>query len=314
MPRRGMLPACRETITAPALYADRRRFLVAASVLLGGTAATSRPLAALAAASAHTAPGTHPGDDPGPLSSFATITRYNNYYEYSSNKEAVHVLAREFAPRPWTLTIDGEVERPLTLALEDLARRWPGEERVYRMRCVEGWSMVIPWLGIPLAEVLRAAAPLSSARFVQFTSVLRPEVMIGQRRDALAWPYREGLRLDEALHPLTLLATGLYGEPLPNQNGAPLRLVVPWKYGYKSIKAVARITLTRSQPVSSWQQASPSQYGFYGNVNPDVAHPRWSQRREVRVGELGKRDTLPFNGYAEQVAGLYAGMDPQRHF
>ena len=246
--------------------------------------------------------------------SFEQITRYNNYYEFSTNKDVVWKLAEEFKPTPWTLTIDGEVERPRSFAVEDLIKRFAQEDRVYRLRCVEGWSMVIPWRGFPLAALLKECQPNSRARFVEFVSVTRPQEMIGQRRTTFQWPYTEGLRIDEAMHPLTLVVTGLYGQPLPAQNGAPLRLAVPWKYGFKSIKAIARIRLVETPPVSSWMRAAGAEYGFFANVNPEVAHPRWSQRREVRIGEVAKRATLPFNGYADQVASLYGGMDLTQNF
>ncbi|HVL00570.1 MAG TPA: protein-methionine-sulfoxide reductase catalytic subunit MsrP [Dongiaceae bacterium] len=248
-----------------------------------------------------------------PLTPEKSALHYNNYYEFSTNKEAVATLAQAFTLRPWELRVDGAVQRPLVLSLDDLAAL-PGVQRTYRLRCVEGWSMVLPWRGIPLADLLALAQPKSEAKFVRFIGTLRPAEMIGQRRPVLPWPYTEGLRLDEALHPLTLLATGLYDAPLSPQNGAPVRIVVPWKYAFKSIKAITRIELITEQPITSWNQTVPSEYGFYANVNPDVAHPRWSQKREVRIGELRKRPTLPFNGYACDVAHLYAGMDLQRDF
>jgi len=242
------------------------------------------------------------------------IGRYNNYYEFSTNKEVVWKLAEDFQPLPWTLTVEGEVEKPRTWALETLLSRFAQEDRVYRLRCVEGWSMVIPWRGFSLARLLQEARPTSRAKYVEFVSVLRPQQMPGQRRPTLPWPYTEALRIDEAMHPLTLLATGLYGQPLPAQNGAPLRLAVPWKYGYKSSKAITTVRLVEAPPATTWTRAAPSEYGFYANVNPAVPHPRWSQKRELRIGELSKRATLPFNGYAEQVASLYAGMDLQQDF
>lgn len=242
------------------------------------------------------------------------ISRYNNYYEFSSNKDVVWKLAEDFKPLPWTLTVEGEVDKPRTWGLDELLTRFAQEDRVYRLRCVEGWSMVVPWRGFSLAALIKESAPNSRGKYVEFVSVLRPSEMVGQRGKALPWPYTEGLRIDEAMHPLALMVTGLYGQVLPNQNGAPLRLAVPWKYGFKSAKAVARIRLVETAPVSSWMRASGAEYGFYANVNPDVAHPRWSQRRELRIGESSKRATLPFNGYADQVAALYAGMDLVRHF
>jgi sulfoxide reductase catalytic subunit YedY len=285
-------------ITPERVWRERRSLLAAA---LGTAAAAALPRASAAAQAE-------------PPNTLEQIGRYNNYYEFSSNKEVVWKLAEEFAPAPWTLTVEGEVERPRTWALDELLGRFAQEDRVYRLRCVEGWSMVIPWRGFALANLLKEAVPTSRAKFVEFVSVLRPQQMIGQRLAGLRWPYTEGLRIDEAMHPLSLVATGLYGRPLPNQNGAPLRLAVPWKYGFKSIKAITRVRLVETAPASSWMQAAPAEYGFYANVNPEVAHPRWSQRREVRIGEVAKRATLPFNGYADQVASLYAGMDLQRHF
>jgi len=247
------------------------------------------------------------------LTDYQSITHYNNYYEFSPNKEAVAILAKELTLLPWSIEITGDVEQPITLTPEDIINLGT-EERTYHLRCVEGWSMVIPWTGVPLCKVLGLARPRPEAHFVRFTGTLRPSEMIGQRRNTLDWPYTEGLRLDEALHPLTLLATGLYGKALPSQNGAPVRLVVPWKYGFKSIKAIQKIELITEQPQTTWMQIAPDEYGFYANVNPKVPHPRWNQRKEVRVGELKKRDTRPFNGYSDQVAHLYEGMDLSVHF
>ncbi len=287
-------------ITPERVWRERRHLLRGAlGTAVIGTAGLGRTV------------GAEGGETP---STLEQISRYNNYYEFSSNKEVVWKLAEEFRPSPWTLSIEGEVDKPRTWTVDELSTRFGAEDRVYRLRCVEGWSMVIPWRGFPLAALLKASQPNSRAKFVEFTSVLRPQEMIGQRQGALRWPYTEGLRIDEAMHPLALMVTGLYGMPLPTQNGAPLRLAVPWKYGFKSIKAVTRIRLVEAAPVSSWMQSAPSEYGFYANVNPDVAHPRWTQRREVRIGELSKRATLPFNGYAAQVASLYSGMDLQRYF
>ena len=297
-------------ITPPGLWLSRRRLLRGAAGWAGlgaGVGAALVPGEPLAAS----ASGFVANDTP---HTWDQITRYNNYYEFSSNKEVVWKLAEEFQTAPWTLTVEGEVERPRTWALEDLLRRHAQEDRVYRLRCVEGWSMVIPWRGFPLAALLKEAQPTSRARFVEFISVLRPREMVGQRMNSLPWPYTEGLRIDEAMHPLSLMVTGLYGRALPTQNGAPLRLAVPWKYGFKSIKAITTVRLVEQQPVSSWSRAAPSEYGFQANVNPDVPHPRWSQRREVRIGETVKRPTLPFNGYTQEVASLYAGMDLRTHF
>lgn len=245
------------------------------------------------------------------------VTGYNNFYEFGTDKADPAANAHTLRPQPWQVQIDGAVQRPQTLDVADLAQPRNLEERIYRLRCVEGWSMVIPWIGLPLADVLRRVEPLGSAKFVEFTTLHDPQQMPGQRRDVLPWPYVEGLRLDEAMHPLGFLAVGLYGDVLPNQNGAPLRLVVPWKYGFKSVKSIVRIRFTERQPATSWNVVAPQEYGFYANVNPQVDHPRWSQARERRLGEgrfAPRRATLPFNGYAEQVAGLYAGMDLRREF
>jgi len=251
---------------------------------------------------------------PEELTPLKDISQYNNYYEFGTGKEDPAQNAGDFKTRPWTITVEGEVSKPKTFAIEDILKMAPLEERVYRLRCVEAWSMVVPWIGFPLAELLKRVEPTGNAKFVEFISLHDPERMPGQRSAVLDWPYREGLRLDEAMHPLTLLTVGLYGEVLPNQNGAPVRIVVPWKYGFKSAKAIVTIRLTEQQPLTSWVQAGPNEYGFYSNVNPDVDHPRWSQAKERRIGEFLKRKTLPFNGYADEVASLYAGMDLKKNF
>ncbi|BCX03832.1 MAG: protein-methionine-sulfoxide reductase catalytic subunit MsrP [Candidatus Roseilinea sp.] len=245
-----------------------------------------------------------------PLNTFEQITTYNNYYEFSSDKEAVAALAANFKSSPWKVEVGGLVNRPKTYDIDDLRVKFPQEERIYRLRCVEGWSMVIPWLGFPLHKLLKEVEPKSSAKFVRFVSLDDPQQYPGQNDIfSFQWPYTEALRLDEAMHDLTLLVTGLYGKPLPNQNGAPLRLAVPWKYGFKSAKAIVKIELVETQPATFWTIANPAEYGFYANVNPAVPHPRWTQATERRIGEAGRRRTLPFNGYAEQVAYLYDGMD-----
>jgi len=254
------------------------------------------------------------GADAETSNTFEQISRYNNYYEFSTNKEVIWKLAEDFHPLPWTLSIEGEVQHPRVIGFEDLIRQFPEEERIYRLRCVEGWAMVIPWRGFPLANLLKSCNPTSRAKYVEFIGLERPSEMIGQRSTTMAWPYTEGLRIDEAMHPLTLMVTGLYGHPLPSQNGAPLRLAVPWKYGFKSIKAITKIRLVERQPITSWMRSAPNEYGFYANVNPDVPHPRWSQRREVKIGNTSKQATLPFNGYADQVASLYRGMDLVKNF
>ena len=245
---------------------------------------------------------------------YDSVTTYNNFYEFGVDKGDPAENAHGLKTRPWTVTIEGEVKRPQIIDIDRLLEWFPLEERVYRMRCVEAWSMVIPWVGFPLGDLLRRLEPTSRAKYVAFTTLLDPEQMPEQRSGLLDWPYVEGLRIDEAMHPLTILAVGLYGRRLPNQDGAPLRLVVPWKYGFKGIKSIVKIRLTEEQPPSTWNLAAPDEYGFFANVNPAVDHPRWSQATERRIGELRRRPTLPFNGYADQVAGLYAGMDLRRSF
>lgn len=248
------------------------------------------------------------------LTSIEDITTYNNFYEFGLDKGDPAENAGSLKTRPWTVVVDGEVEKPKTFDIEELMSAFPLEERVYRMRCVEAWSMVIPWLGFPLGSLIRSVNPTSRAKFVAFTTLHDPAQMPGQTSRVLDWPYREGLRIDEAVHPLTLLSVGLYGRTLPNQNGAPIRLVVPWKYGFKNIKSIVRITLTEKEPPTTWNVAAGREYGFYANVNPSVPHPRWSQASERRIGDLARRPTLAFNGYADQVADLYAGMDLAKYF
>jgi sulfoxide reductase catalytic subunit YedY len=249
-----------------------------------------------------------------PATSFEDITNYNNYYEFSTNKVAVAPLSEEFNPSPWTVEVYGLVNKPKTYGIEDLLKIFTQEERVYRLRCVEAWSMVIPWTGFKLGSLLKEVEPTSDAKYVRFETVYRPEEMKGQGGAFFPWPYQEGLRLDEAMHELTILATGLYGLPMPNQNGAPIRLVVPWKYGFKSIKSIVKIELTAERPQTLWNTIGPNEYGFYSNVNPERPHPRWSQASERRIGELTRRPTLLLNGYAEQVAHLYDGMDLDLHY
>jgi sulfoxide reductase catalytic subunit YedY len=251
------------------------------------------------------------------LTSYEDITTYNNFYEFGTGKGDPAQYADRLVTRPWTVSIEGAVKRPKRIGIEDIYKLAPLEERIYRMRCVEGWSMVIPWVGFPLANLIKWAEPTGNAKFVEFITLHNPQMMPGQRSGVLDWPYNEGLRLDEAMHPLTILAVGLYGEQLPNQNGAPLRLVVPWKYGFKGIKSIVTIRFTEKMPVSSWMKANASEYGFYSNVNPEVDHPRWSQATERRIGDglfARRRKTLMFNGYAEQVGQLYAGMDLKKYF
>ena len=245
------------------------------------------------------------------LNSWEEITTYNNFYEFGTGKSDPSQNSGDFRPRPWTVAIEGHVNNPGEYHLEDLLA-FPQEDRVYRLRCVEAWSMVIPWRGFPLRELINQVEPTSNARYLEFTTVVRPQQMPGQRRPILDWPYIEGLRMDEAMHPLTLLSTGVYGVALPNQNGAPLRLVVPWKYGFKGIKSIVKIRFVEEMPVNTWQAQNSNEYGFFANVNPEVDHPRWSQARERRIGEFRRRETLMFNGYAEEVASLYEGMDLTR--
>jgi sulfoxide reductase catalytic subunit YedY len=249
-----------------------------------------------------------------PLTPYEAVTGYNNYYEFTTYKGDVAAMAKDFRTTPWTVEVGGLVEKPSTVGIEDLLSRFDQQDRIYRLRCVEGWSMVIPWIGFPLASLIDQAGPTGDARFVRFEAILDPEQMPGQKSRWYEWPYVEGLRLDEAMNDLAILATGVYGNPLPSQNGAPLRLVVPWKYGFKSIKGIVKIDLVAEQPTSLWMAAAPREYGFYANVNPAVDHPRWSQATERRIGELQRRDTLMFNGYEEEVGALYTGMDLRANY
>ena len=306
------VPVRSSEITPKETYLSRRDFIKAAGVIAGS--------AALAACAPEVAESTEAGspmpetsgmtDELGnPTNTFEEITNYNNFYEFSTNKEAVAPLSKKFTTTPWTVEVGGMVNKPQTFGIEDILKLFPQEERIYRLRCVEAWSMVIPWSGFPLASLLKMVEPKSDAQYVRFQTVYRPEEMKGQGSPFYPWPYQEGLRIDEAMNDLTLLATGLYGEMMPNQNGAPIRLVVPWKYGFKSIKSIVKIELTDQKPNTLWNTVAPNEYGFYANVNPNVDHPRWSQASERRIGELTRRETLMFNGYGEQVADLYADMD-----
>jgi sulfoxide reductase catalytic subunit YedY len=310
-------------ITPRQAYLGRRAFIAAAA------AAGSLPAFGQAPAAAPARPGKLaplPGARsavPGAMTmerptSYGDITSYNNFYEFGLDKADPAKHAHRMRTSPWTVVVDGEVARPTTFGLDDLLRLAPMEERVYRMRCVEGWSMVIPWVGYPLAELIRRVEPTGNAKYVQFLTLADPKQMPGLSSSVINWPYAEGLRLDEAKHPLTLLTFGLYGEVLPNQNGAPLRVVVPWKYGFKSGKSIVRIRFTDKQPKTAWTEAAPHEYGFYSNVNPQVDHPRWSQSHERRIGEDGllqrRRPTLMFNGYEAQVGQMYAGMDLRKNF
>ncbi|AGP32767.1 protein-methionine-sulfoxide reductase catalytic subunit MsrP [Sorangium cellulosum] len=338
-------------ITPPALYLRRRELLKNAALFAGTASAIGGGLVWLTGGEAGVADAGAPGGEAAPLagappppdgaapgrgasavgaageagakSAFVTdeartdyeaIVTYNNFYELGLSKSEPSKNAGRLRLRPWAVACEGEIEKPAVIDLDTLLTWFPLEERVYRMRCVEAWSMVIPWLGFPLAALLRRLEPTSRARYVQFTTLLDPERLPGQRSDVLDWPYVEGLRIDEAMHPLTMLAVGLYGKSLLGQNGAPIRLVVPWKYGFKGCKSIVSIKLTERQPKTTWSQAAPDEYGFYANVNPAVDHPRWSQATERRIGELRRRPTLPFNGYAEEVASLYSGMDLRESF
>jgi len=292
-------------LTPEPLYLRRREFIAAT-----GLAAGSLAFPALARA-LERASGQQREDR---LTPWEDVTGYNNFYEFGTGKDDPAENAHTLRPRPWTVEIAGECARPGRYDIDLLLRGVTIEERVYRMRCVEAWSMVIPWNGFPLATLINRVQPTPRARFIEFTTLLDPEQMPGQRRGVLPWPYVEGLRLDEAMHPLAILATGVYGRPLPNQNGAPLRLVVPWKYGFKGIKSIVRIRFAAEMPRNTWNVAAPDEYGFYANVNPEVDHPRWSQARERRIGEFLRRPTLMFNGYAEQVGHLYAGLDLRRNY
>ena len=307
-------------ITDKKLYLGRREFIRAAAVTTVGVSAGSlaaadadaqQPWPRVKIAEPVESSGWGKGEKP---NAYEDITTYNNFYEFGTDKADPAANAHALKTKPWTIKVEGLVNKPADYHLEDVVKPQALEERVYRLRCVERWSMVIPWVGFPLATFLKRIEPRSNAKFVEFTTLLNPQQMPGQRREVLDWPYVEGLRLDEAMHPLTILAVGLYGEYLPNQNGAPIRLVVPWKYGFKSIKSIVRIRLTEREPMNSWQLSAPDEYGFYSNVNPERDHPRWSQARERRIGEFFMRPTLIFNGYGDQVASLYAGMNLKRYY
>ncbi len=304
-------------ITPEHIYNDRRNFIKNLGLILGSTALSA--FANKSFAALHTLPSFAQAKEreKEKLSSLKDITSYNNYYEFGTSKSDPYDYAEKLNIDPWSISIEGSVTKPVKLDLDELIKEMPLEERIYRLRCVEGWSMVIPWVGIPLHALLKKVSPNGNAKYVEFISLKRPSEMIGQKDDMLDWPYTEGLRLDEAMHPLTILAVGLYGKVLPKQNGAPIRLVVPWKYGFKSIKAITKIRLVEKMPISTWMKANPKEYGFYANVNPKVDHPRWSQTTERRVGEsllTPRLKTQMFNGYQEEVAHLYQGMDLNRYF
>ena len=295
-------------VTDYKVYKKRRQFMKTAAGLgiVATTGAVIKPLFSQSKSSLFSTDETK--------TDYKDITRYCNFYEFGTAKTDPAKHAHTLVTSPWTIDIEGECDKPGTYNLEDLLKPVSIEERIYRFRCVEGWSMVIPWMGFPLAELIKRMKPNANANYVKFQTLYDPDTMPGQRDNVLEWPYVEGLRMDEAMHPLTMIATGIYGKDLLNQNGAPLRLVVPWKYGFKSIKSIASISFTETQPYNSWQQSSPTEYGFYSNVNPDVPHPRWSQSKERRIGEFLKRKTQPFNGYASEVASLYKDMDLKRYF
>lgn len=333
MPRIPKEPPASE-ITPEDQWIRRRELLKSAGLFVGTAAAMGAGLVALtgrgrranvtaeplpqglvpAAPPAPKAPGRNAFVTDEPKTPYEDVTTYNNYYELGLDKEDPAKNAGTLKPRPWTITFEGEIKKPQRVDLDTVLKWFALEERVYRMRCVETWSMVIPWLGFPLGKLIERLEPTSRAKYVAFTTLMDPEQLPYQLSDVLEWPYVEGLRIDEAMHPLTLLAAGLYGKSLPGQNGAPLRLVVPWKYGFKGIKSIVRIALTEEKPATSWSRAAPREYGFYANVNPKVPHPRWSQAMERRIGDVEKRPTLPFNGYAEEVASLYTGQDLRMDF
>ncbi len=303
-------------ITPEELFRSRRQLMRGAGVLAGAGLLAACGVTPGAAPTAGPAPAANGRTDElgDPINSFEQITTYNNFYEFATDKQSPARLAQGLRTSPWEVAVGGLVNKPRTFAMEDLLTAFDQEERIYRLRCVEAWSMVIPWQGFPLAKLLMAVEPKAEAKYVRFETLNDPEQLPGQRDGYFQWPYVEGLRLDEAMNDLALLATGLYGRPITPQNGAPIRLALPWKYGFKSIKSIVKIDLVDTMPVSLWMAAAPNEYGFYANVNPDVDHPRWSQGSERRIGEVGRRETLPFNGYAEEVAGLYAGMDLRENY
>ena len=307
-------------ITPKNLYLNRRKFLAGAAVA-GAAAATGlglcemvSPRTTVLAANKIDGIQKSPFSTTETITPYKDVTTYNNYYEFSTDKDGPAKLAQNFRTRPWKVKIDGLVDKKQELDIDAILKMAPPEERIYRHRCVEGWSIVVPWVGFSLSELIKRANPTSKAKFVEFTTILDLTQMPGQQRQVLEWPYVEGLRMDEAMHPLTLLGFGMYGEDLPKQDGAPIRLIVPWKYGFKSAKAIVRIRFTEKQPLNTWNISAPREYGFYSNVNPNVDHPRWSQAKERRLGEFFKRPTLMFNGYGDQVASLYTGMDLKKNF
>lgn len=302
------------TVTDEALFHSRRSFMKLSGAMLGASMITPAVIAEEKRFLETLAFKNHQTELRSELTDVAAATGYNNYYEFGTAKDDPAANAHSLRPKPWSVAVDGMVEKQGSIALEDLIDFNALEERIYRLRCVEAWSMVIPWIGVPLASVIKKLAPLPSAKYIRFETLADKEQMPGIRSRVLKWPYIEGLRLDEAMHPLAFIAVGMYGKELPNQNGAPLRLVVPWKYGFKSIKSIVRLSFTDRQPMNSWQRSASSEYGFYSNVNPEVDHPRWSQNYERRIGEFSRRKTLMFNGYATEVASLYEGMNLRKYF
>lgn len=315
------VPILSSDITPESVYLNRRQFIKSmgfiglSGLLLAACAPNSSPVDDLAQTNSDSTAIPLKTDELGdPANSFEQVTNYNNFYEFTTNKERVAQLAATFDPTGWTIEVSGLVHKPKVFGVDDLLNSFTQEERIYRLRCVEAWSMVIPWMGFPLKSLLDQVEPLSGAKYVRFESIFDPDQMPGQKSSFYPWPYSEGLRIDEAMHDLTILATGLYGKGMPNQNGAPIRLVVPWKYGFKSIKSIVKIELTEYRPDTLWNLIAPQEYGFFANVNPEVDHPRWTQGSERRIGELSRRETLMFNGYADEVASLYDGMDLSRDY
>jgi len=303
-------------ITPKELYMDRRKFIVSSAAVAGMGLIKPDSLFSLQEQQETKLKISKKGEYTvaEKLTSYEETTGYTNYYEFSTSKREPTKLAKDFKTRPWTVSIEGEVKEPLKFDMDEIINMFPLEERTYRWRCVEAWGMTIPWIGYPLGAFIKKCEPTSKAKFVEFTTIYDPDQMPGQKTRALDWPYVEGLRMDEAMHPLALLGVGMYGEILPNQNGAPLRLVVPWKYGFKSGKSIVRIRFLEKMPKTTWNKKRPEEYGFYANVNPNVDHPRWTQKTERRIGESGRRKTLMFNGYEEEIGSLYSGMDLKKYY
>lgn len=322
MSKEKLDPIPSSEITPEHIYMNRRKFMQVtsaaglAALLAACAPGTNSALPAqVEATQAEGATTTGKTDEQGsPLNTFEEITNYNNFYEFTEDKEGVALLAKDFPTTGWKVTVGGLVNKPTTYSMEDILKKFPSEERIYRHRCVEGWSMVIPWMGFPLSKLLQDVEPTGNAKYVAFTTILDPEHMPGQKSSFYPWPYTEGLRMDEAMNDLAILVTGMYGKALLPQNGAPFRLAVPWKYGFKSVKSIVKIDLVDQQPTTEWSTIAPDEYGFFANVNPNVPHPRWSQATERRIGEIKRRPTLLFNGYEKQVAAMYAGMDLKANY